>query len=34
MNTAPLADAERNQQTSARIPAGRWGGGSDIAGLR
>lgn len=32
MNEALLADAERNQQISARIPAGRWGQGEDMAG--
>jgi 2-deoxy-D-gluconate 3-dehydrogenase len=32
MNAALLADATRNEQISARIPAGRWGEPSDIAG--
>ncbi|MEV8135215.1 MULTISPECIES: SDR family oxidoreductase [Microbacterium] len=32
MNTALLADAQRNAQISGRIPAGRWGHGDDIAG--
>jgi 2-deoxy-D-gluconate 3-dehydrogenase len=32
MNAALLADATRNEQISARIPAGRWGQPSDIAG--
>jgi 2-deoxy-D-gluconate 3-dehydrogenase len=32
MNDALLADVERNQQISARIPAGRWGTGDDLAG--
>lgn len=32
MNEALLADAERNEQISARIPAARWGTGDDLAG--
>ena len=32
MNEALLADAERHAAISARIPAGRWGHGDDIAG--
>lgn len=32
MNAALLADSERNAQISARIPAGRWGTGPDLAG--
>jgi 2-deoxy-D-gluconate 3-dehydrogenase len=32
MNEALIADAERNEQISARIPAGRWGTPADIAG--
>lgn len=32
MNDALLADAERNQQISSRIPAGRWGSGDDLGG--
>lgn len=32
MNAALLADSERNEQISARIPAGRWGVGQDLAG--
>lgn len=32
MNEALLADAERNAQISARIPAQRWGSADDVAG--
>lgn len=32
MNSALIADEQRNAQISARIPAGRWGRGEDIAG--
>lgn len=32
MNEALLADAERHAAISARIPAGRWGRGEDLAG--
>ncbi|MUN62904.1 SDR family oxidoreductase [Kocuria sediminis] len=32
MNAALLTDSERNEQISARIPAGRWGVGQDLAG--
>lgn len=32
MNEALLADAQRNEQISARIPAARWGTGRDLAG--
>ncbi|WP_304481761.1 SDR family oxidoreductase [Cryobacterium sp. M23] len=32
MNSALLADEERSEQISARIPAGRWGAADDIAG--
>ncbi|MDQ0867485.1 SDR family oxidoreductase [Arthrobacter globiformis] len=32
MNEALLADEERRDQISARIPAGRWGAAEDIAG--
>jgi 2-deoxy-D-gluconate 3-dehydrogenase len=32
LNTALLADAERSAAISARIPAGRWGSASDLAG--
>lgn len=32
MNAALLADSERNEQISVRIPAGRWGTGRDLAG--
>jgi 2-deoxy-D-gluconate 3-dehydrogenase len=32
MNVALIADPERNAQISARIPAGRWGTGDDLAG--
>ncbi|PYI39130.1 2-deoxy-D-gluconate 3-dehydrogenase [Arthrobacter psychrolactophilus] len=32
MNSALLADAERHQQISERIPAGRWGRPEDMAG--
>ena len=32
MNEALLADAQRNEQISARIPAARWGTGGDLAG--
>lgn len=33
MNTALLADAKRNQEILARIPAGRWGSPEDVGGL-
>lgn len=32
MNTALLADAGRNAEITARIPAGRWGTGEDMVG--
>lgn len=32
MNTALLADAGRNAEITARIPAARWGNGADMAG--
>lgn len=32
MNEALIADPDRNAQISARIPAGRWGTGADLAG--
>lgn len=32
MNEALLADTQRNEQISARIPAARWGTGGDLAG--
>lgn len=32
MNEALLADAERHEQISSRIPAARWGSGGDLAG--
>lgn len=32
MNEALIADEARNEQISARIPAGRWGAAEDIAG--
>jgi 2-deoxy-D-gluconate 3-dehydrogenase len=32
MNTALLEDERRNEQISARIPAGRWGQAADISG--
>ena len=32
MNEALVADPERSAQISARIPAGRWGTGADLAG--
>ncbi|MGC0362491.1 2-deoxy-D-gluconate 3-dehydrogenase [Rhodococcus sp. 27YEA15] len=32
MNEALIADAERSQQISVRIPAGRWGSGEDMVG--
>lgn len=32
MNTALLADPDRSEQISARIPAGRWGSGQDLTG--
>lgn len=32
MNEALLADAQRNEQISARIPAARWGTGQDLSG--
>jgi 2-deoxy-D-gluconate 3-dehydrogenase len=33
MNAALIADAQRNQAISARIPAGRWGQAEDLAGV-
>ena len=33
MNTALIADQVRSEQIMVRIPAGRWGDGSDIGGV-